>query len=80
MPFPDGRGSVPRVLEVGSAPRAGPPSPPAPAAAPAPALTLAVATRGLTVAVVTVEPVVTAPPTLIAVAPWGRLEEGALFA
>jgi hypothetical protein len=47
------------------------------AAAPAPVPTLAV--RGLIVAVAA-EPVVTVDPTMITVAHWGRLEEGALFA
>jgi hypothetical protein len=50
------------------------------APAPAPAPTLAVATRGLTVVAVPFEPVVAVDPTMITVAHWGRLEEGALFA
>ena len=50
------------------------------AAAPAPTLALAVATQGLTVVAVPFEPVVAVDPTMITVAHWGRLEEGALFA
>jgi hypothetical protein len=42
----------------------------APAAAPA----------GLTVATVAAEPVVVVEPTMISVAPWGRLDNGELFA
>jgi hypothetical protein len=46
------------------------------AASPAPALTLA----ALTVAGVAAEPVVLVEPTMISVAPWGRLDDGQLFA
>jgi hypothetical protein len=49
-------------------------------AAAAPAPMIAVATRGLTVAAVPAGPVVTVEPTMIAVAHWGRMEEGARFA
>jgi len=50
------------------------------ATAAVPALALAVAPRGLTVAAVAASPVVFVDPTMISVAHWGRLEEGALFA
>jgi hypothetical protein len=38
------------------------------------------AAAGLTVAAVAAEPVVAVEPTMISVAPWGRLEDGELFA
>jgi hypothetical protein len=50
------------------------------AAAPAPAPMLAASVRGLTVAAVPFEPVVTIDATMITISHWGRLEEGALFA
>jgi len=50
------------------------------ATAAAPALALAVAPRGLTVAAVAAPPVVFVDPTMISIAHWGRLEDGALFA
>ena len=50
------------------------------ATAAAPALAPAVAPRGLTVAAVAVPPMVLVAPTMISIAHWGRLQEGALFA
>jgi hypothetical protein len=76
-PAPAPASASPTAASLAHAPRVVPTSA---AAAPAPALALAVATRGLTVAAVAAEPVVSVDPTMISVAHWGRLEEGALFA
>jgi len=70
--------TLPAVASPASASPAAASLAPASSAAAEPAL--AVAVRGLTVAAVPAEPVVVVDPTMITVAHWGRLEEGALFA